>query len=172
MRAIICLLLFSLPAHAEKILFNLKGEQQLVEVGDGGGITDDAAIVWRERDHGPLPADAPIGYAERFEQDVEETRKRCKPVVTEEEKLNAEIRRALREPCEEIEEKVMVRKAFLRENAEMKAAKAVRDAEKAEKERRDAEDRSQCEDVRKRFKQGKDSEADVARAVKCLLKGK
>ena len=61
------LFMFFLPvdASAAKILFNLKGNQQLVEVGAGGGVTSEATVVWDERKDGPLPGDAPVGYAER-----------------------------------------------------------------------------------------------------------
>lgn len=38
-----------------KILYNLNGKQQLVEVGPGGGITSDAEILFDERLHGSMP---------------------------------------------------------------------------------------------------------------------
>lgn len=38
-----------------KILFNLDGKQQLVEVGEGGGVCSDAQVLWDEREHGPIP---------------------------------------------------------------------------------------------------------------------
>ena len=38
-----------------KILFNLNGKQQLVDVGIGGGVTADAEILWHEQIHGDMP---------------------------------------------------------------------------------------------------------------------
>lgn len=60
-------LMFVSPAFAgtKKIIFNLKGVQHFVEVDQTGGVTSEAQIVWDESRDGPLPKDAPIGYASR-----------------------------------------------------------------------------------------------------------
>lgn len=59
------LLFISSPAYAEKILFELKGQQQIVEVGVGGGVASDAIILWREKLDGPLPANIELGKMSR-----------------------------------------------------------------------------------------------------------
>lgn len=42
-------LLVSTNAEASKILFELKGKQYLADIGPGGGVTEDAAIICDER---------------------------------------------------------------------------------------------------------------------------
>jgi hypothetical protein len=62
------LFIFFLPLFASaesKILFELNGAQQLEVVGPGGGVTPEATVLWDERKDGPLPNDAPVGYADR-----------------------------------------------------------------------------------------------------------
>lgn len=51
-----------------KILFNLDGKQQLVEVGDGGGVCSDAQVLWDERDHGPIP-EVVVGNMIAYDED-------------------------------------------------------------------------------------------------------
>lgn len=38
-----------------KILYNLNGRQNLVEVGIGGGVTEDVEILWHEQKDGSMP---------------------------------------------------------------------------------------------------------------------
>ena len=66
MRALLfAALLLPMQAHAAKILFELGGKQQLVEVGQGGGVTPEADVLWDERKDGAYPVGAPTGYADR-----------------------------------------------------------------------------------------------------------
>jgi hypothetical protein len=44
-----------------KILFTLNGKQSLVEVGQGGGVSSDADVLWDERIHGPMPEGIELG---------------------------------------------------------------------------------------------------------------
>lgn len=65
MKTIFIALLFPLFAQADfQILYNLNGEQRLEGFGPGGSTSGE--VVWRTDRDGPLPADAPIGYAERY----------------------------------------------------------------------------------------------------------
>ena len=52
-----------------KILINLNGKQLLVEVGQGGGVTSDAQILWNEQLHGSLPQGIEIGKMEAYDED-------------------------------------------------------------------------------------------------------
>lgn len=51
-----------------KILFNLNGKQQLVEVDANGSVTSDASILWDERLHGSIPNDIELGKMESYEE--------------------------------------------------------------------------------------------------------
>lgn len=53
-----------------KILFNLNGKQQFVEVGIGGGVTADAEILWHEQIHGNIPH-VELGNMEAYDELVD-----------------------------------------------------------------------------------------------------
>ncbi len=69
MKHLLLLLLLTPSALAKaplyKILYDLGGVQTLTEVSSSGSVTSDATVLWDEREDGPLPADAPVGHAER-----------------------------------------------------------------------------------------------------------
>lgn len=127
MKALLFILVLIAPAHAQasKIVFSLKGEQQTVEIGQGGGVTSDAQVLWDERKDGPLPANAPAGYAERYEEEVSETVSVREPMLDEKgEPVLDENGKPVLHVVEKIIKKMV---PHLRENLELKAEKARRD---------------------------------------------
>lgn len=73
MKLVYLLLALSLPAYAADVLFNLNGRQELETVPENTQLTPSAEIAWDSRRDGPLPADAPVGYAERYYEMVQPT---------------------------------------------------------------------------------------------------
>lgn len=51
-----------------KILFNLNGKQDLIEVNIMGGITPSAEILWDERLHGSMPNNIELGKMEAYDE--------------------------------------------------------------------------------------------------------
>ena len=149
--------MFYSEARAEKIIFNLKGEQSIVEVGERGDVTKDAEIVWRERDHGPIPVNSHIGFAERWSEEVEKTRMTCDRESKEKE-------------CVPVEEKYMETVYHLRENLELKAAKLAKDAAKANKDATDAQDKSDFAALKAKINAETASAVEIRKAFKLLLK--
>lgn len=163
--------LFSPHAFAGiEIVFNKKGEQ--ISRSFPGGVnvevSADHEVVWDSRKHGPLPKDAPLGYAERFEVQEQRTQIERRPVVDVHGK--PVLGEDLKPIMEDVEVVYHEKVAKLRENAAMKAAYLEREAKKnADKAAREASD-AECADLRKRFKEKKNSAADLERAVSCLLR--
>lgn len=166
MNAIIISLLLATNSFASSVLWNHPetGEQSVSDLGPIAKLCDHCSVVWDERKDGPMPADAPVGYAERIMVEVEEPGPGCKNAK--------EIEKAMKEGEEKPEcepEMIRVQKPRLRGNSEMRAAKESREAERAAKEAEREQKKNECAAVRERFKSGRDSEADIRRAVLCWL---
>lgn len=71
MRLLLALaLLVPVNSSAAKILFELGGKQQLVDVKVGGGVCPECVVLWNTEIDGNIPENAPIGYADRVTDPV------------------------------------------------------------------------------------------------------
>lgn len=136
MKKILFVLLALMPVHAfaYKVVFNLKGNQSVAELGEGGSVTSDATIIWDEKKDGPIADASILGYAERYTDD------NGKPA--------------------------------LRENADLKAAKLAKDTAAANLEASQKQDFSDLKAIKDKFVAGTNTNADLVKALKILLKQK
>jgi len=168
-------LLLSTQANAATVIRQVDdGEgnfrQYSIEVGQGGGCSPAVNItqVWHSDKDGPLPADAPIGYAERYEEAVERTRKVCK--LDGEGKPVPAKRQELRDTtCEQVDETYTEMIPRLRENTALKLAKLAKDAQKAQAVADKAAARAACDSVKAKIKAKSRTAADLSDAINCLL---
>jgi hypothetical protein len=67
MLVIILSLFISANSYAHKVLYNVNGSQELVNLSPSGSVSPIAEILWDESIHGPLPSlPGPVGILEAF----------------------------------------------------------------------------------------------------------
>lgn len=162
----IILLFLCGSAQAKEILYNMKGEQRVEGFGPNG--TTFGEVVWDSDRDGPLPADAPIGYAERYE--VEEERVREKRVDMLDEDGKPKLDERGRPMFETILEKYTVMVPKLRPSQTLLLAKQAREKVKAEKDLEAEKEKSDFLALRAKIESENATAAEVRKAFKLLLK--